>query len=100
MMKKPLLNRHGEGALLSAAAWLSFAFAIVVAAPALAQAPLPTPPKPPESPAPLPSYPPAELDRIVSPIALYPDPLLAQVLAAATFPQHIHDAAGLMIIIT
>ena len=27
-----------------------------------------------------PSYPAAELDRIVSPIALYPDPLLAQVL--------------------
>ena len=31
------------------------------------------------------TYTAAELDRIVSPIALYPDPLLAQVLAAATF---------------
>jgi hypothetical protein len=29
----------------------------------------------------------------VSPIALYPDPLLAQVLAAATFSQDIPDAA-------
>jgi hypothetical protein len=40
-----------------------------------------------------PSYVPAELDRIVSPIALYPDPLLAQVLAAATYPDDIPDAA-------
>jgi hypothetical protein len=34
-----------------------------------------------------------ELDRIVSPIALYPDPLLAQVLAAATFSDQIPEAA-------
>jgi hypothetical protein len=40
-----------------------------------------------------PSYPPAELERVVSPIALYPDPLLAQVLAAATFAEDIPDAA-------
>src|ERR1700686_4260849 len=64
---------------------------------ALAQAPLPTPPPlpqtlegPPSQPA---LFPPAELDRIVSPIALYPDPLLAQVLAAATFPAEIPEAA-------
>src|SRR3954471_11997378 len=38
-------------------------------------------------------YPPAELDRLVSRIALYPDPLLAQVLAASTFPEQIPDAA-------
>jgi hypothetical protein len=50
------------------------------------------PPPPPET-GPAPSYPAAELDRIVSPIALYPDPLLAQVLAAATFAQDIPDAA-------
>ena len=59
----------------------------------LAQAPLPTPSVPAPQNAPAPSYPPAELDRIVSPIALYPDPLLAQVLAAATFPAEIPDAA-------
>lgn len=67
-----------------------------------AQAPLPSPQAPPPTafgqPAPLPNtappiYPQAELERIVSPIALYPDPLLAQVLAAATFPQDIPDAA-------
>ncbi len=42
---------------------------------------------------PPPSYPPQELDRLVSRIALYPDPLLAQILAAATFPDQIQDAA-------
>ncbi len=40
-----------------------------------------------------PSYPPDQLDRLVSRIALYPDPLLAQTLTAATFPDQIPDAA-------
>jgi hypothetical protein len=40
-----------------------------------------------------PSYPPQELDRLVSRIALYPDSLLAQVLAAATYGDQIPDAA-------
>ncbi len=40
-----------------------------------------------------PSYPPGEIERLVSRIALYPDPLLAQVLAAATWPDQIPDAA-------
>jgi hypothetical protein len=44
-------------------------------------------------PPPPPSYPPQELDRLVSRIALYPDPLLSQILAAATFPDQIPDAA-------
>jgi hypothetical protein len=44
--------------------------------------------------APLPAaYPPAELDRIVSPVALYPDPLLAQFFTASTFWNEIPDAA-------
>ncbi len=43
--------------------------------------------------APPPSYPPSELDGLVTRIALYPNPLLAQVLAAATFPDQIPDAA-------
>lgn len=38
-------------------------------------------------------YPPAELDRLVSRIALYPDPLLAQILAASTYPEQIPDAS-------
>jgi Protein of unknown function (DUF3300) len=38
-------------------------------------------------------YPPQELEHLVSRVALYPDPLLAQVLAAASFPDQIPDAA-------
>jgi hypothetical protein len=68
---------------------------------AAAQAALPAAPQDPDGGAPLPappeaaaSYSPEELDRIVSPIALYPDPLLGQVLTAATFSPEIPDAAG------
>lgn len=43
--------------------------------------------------APVPTYAPVELDRLVQPIALYPDPLLAQVLAASTYPSDIPVAA-------
>jgi len=46
-----------------------------------------------QAPPPPPSYPPQELDRLVSRVALYPDPLLSQILAAATFPDQIPDAA-------
>ena len=41
-----------------------------------------------EAPAPAP-IPPGELDSLVAPIALYPDPLLAQVFAASTYPLEI-----------
>jgi hypothetical protein len=41
-----------------------------------------------------PFYAPEQLDRLVSRVALYPDPLLAQVLAAATFPDQIPEAAS------
>src|SRR5665213_803263 len=54
--------------------------AIFVAVPMFAQAPPP-------------SFPPQQLDQLVSRIALYPDPLLAQVLAGATYPDQIPDAA-------
>ena len=43
---------------------------------------------------PPPSFAPDQLDGIVSRIALYPDPLLAQILSAATFPDQIPDAAS------
>jgi len=52
---------------------------------AFTQAPLPAALPPP--------YTPQELDRIVVRVALYPDPLLAQVLAAATYAFQIPDAA-------
>jgi hypothetical protein len=35
---------------------------------------------------------PAQLDNVVSPIALYPDPLLGQVLAASTYPLEVVEA--------
>ena len=38
-------------------------------------------------------YPPTELEQLVSRIALDPDPLLAQILAASTFPEQIPDAS-------
>jgi hypothetical protein len=53
--------------------------ALWIAAPAFAQAP--------------PSYPPTQLDRLVARVALYPDPLLAQLLAASTFADEIPAAA-------
>ncbi len=40
-----------------------------------------------------PSFPPQQLDQLVARIALYPDPLLAQVMAAATYPNDIPPAA-------
>lgn len=40
-----------------------------------------------------PSYPEHELENMVTRIALYPDPLIAQILAAATYPDQIQDAA-------
>jgi hypothetical protein len=43
--------------------------------------------------APPPSFAPNQLDNIVSCIALYPDPLLAQILTASTFTDQIPDAA-------
>jgi hypothetical protein len=41
-----------------------------------------------------PAYPPQQLDQLVGRIALYPDPLLAQILTASTFSNQIMDAAG------
>lgn len=94
----PISRRRGSTptALLSVILCVGFTLS------ALAQAPLPAPqpppaptqapPPPPQAPPP-PAYPPQELSRLVSPIALYPDPLLAQVLAASTFSADIPDAA-------
>src|SRR5580692_8960486 len=42
---------------------------------------------------PPPSFPPQQLDQLVARIALYPDPLVAQILAAATYPNDIQPAA-------
>jgi hypothetical protein len=47
-------------------------------------------PETPEAPAPLSSD---ELDQLVAPIALYPDALVAQILAGSTYPTEIVEAA-------
>jgi hypothetical protein len=71
-----------------------FMLILAAASAAFAQAPLPPPqPPPPSASGAPPSFPPQELDRIVSPVALYPDPLLAQALAATTYSADIPDAA-------
>jgi hypothetical protein len=58
---------------------------------ALAQAPVAPPPNPPNQ-APSQPIPPQQLDNLVAPIALYPDPLLGQVLAASTYPLELVEA--------
>jgi len=86
--------------------------AILLAAPPLPRAQQPAPAAPPaQQAAPAPQQPaasaepgdtdaqpfkPEELEAIVAPIALYPDPLVAQVLMAATYPLEVIQAARLM----
>ena len=40
------------------------------------------------------SYTQPELDQMLAPVALYPDPLLSQVLMAATYPEEVREAAA------
>lgn len=47
---------------------------------------LPQDPQPAAAQEPVPKLPPEQLDSLVAPIALYPDPLLSQTLVAATYP--------------
>ena len=86
--------------------------AILLASPPLPQAQQPAPAAPPtQQAAPAPQQPaaaaepgdgdaqpfkPEELEAIVAPIALYPDPLVAQVLMASTYPLEVIQAARLM----
>jgi uncharacterized membrane protein YgcG len=56
-----------------------------------AQTPAPAPPQAGQAP-PYPQQSPAELQRLVAPIALYPDSLVAQILAASTFPEQVVEA--------
>jgi uncharacterized membrane protein YgcG len=69
---------------------------VALAMPAPAQSPTQQPPQsPPPAPAPsaeTKSFSQAELDQVVSPVALYPDALLAQVLMASTYPIEIVHA--------
>jgi hypothetical protein len=49
-------------------------------------------PRPPEDATPVPQPSVDELDQLVAPIALYPDALVAQALAAATYPTQVVEA--------
>src|SRR3989304_891274 len=40
-----------------------------------------------------PAFSPQELDQMLAPVALYPDPLLSQILMAATYPLEVVQAA-------
>ena len=53
----------------------------------------PTAAQPLEEPPALPDFSAAQLEQMVAPIALYPDPLLMQVLMAATYPAEVAEAA-------
>src|ERR1017187_6616162 len=56
--------------------------------PVLAQAPA----APPPAQTPAQTFQPQQLDDLVAPIALYPDPLLGQVLVACTYPLELVEA--------
>jgi Protein of unknown function (DUF3300) len=58
----------------------------------LAQQSVPPPPPDSTSPAPVQPLTPGQLNQLVAPIALYPDTLIAQILAASTYPIQIVDA--------
>lgn len=78
-------------------AFVNRCLALMVAA-STAFAQIPPPPPPGSPPAPPPSEQAApfsqpELDQMLAPIALYPDPLLSQILMAATYPLEIVEAA-------
>src|SRR6185436_3290247 len=49
-----------------------------------------------EAPTDAPPFKPEELEQIVAPIALYPDPLVAQTMMASTYPLEVIQAARLM----
>ncbi len=79
-----LIRRHG----LAAAAMVAVFFLCT------AQAPYPPTPPPNQAPAPTAAQPlpPQQLDDLVAPIALYPDPLLGEILAASTYPLEVVEA--------
>jgi hypothetical protein len=71
-------------------AWAQAEAPVEAPAPPPPEAAAPLPPEAPETPAPLSSD---ELDQLVAPIALYPDALVAQILAGSTYPTEVVEAA-------
>ncbi len=90
---KPQLGRQSLGSLLSLALLLTTWPQNLLAyqdAPAPAQDAQAT--QAPAQAAPYTQQTPEQLQQLVAPIALYPDSLVAQVLAAATFPEQVVEA--------
>ena len=65
------------------------ALALLVAVPTCGFPQAAPPPPPPQ-----PLFTPQQLDQMLAPIALYPDPLLMQMLTAATYPLEVSQAAA------
>src|SRR6185503_18564798 len=92
-LHRSTFNKHPAKSLVMALVFALFAFsnlAVFAQEPsptgAPAQEPSPTTPSPePDAP----KIPNEQLDALVAPIALYPDPLLSQVLVASTYPLEI-----------
>src|SRR5262249_15651284 len=92
----------GSGKMLHCGrAFLALAFVVAMAVGATAQQPAASPSPSPAAPPPAstPAQPasqqllkPAQLEALVAPIALYPDALLANMLAAATYPLEVIEA--------
>ena len=85
------LSSFPMGAVLCAALLVAPAGGLLLAQ----QPPQPPPPsqaQPPEQPPPSQALSPDQLDDLVAPIALYPDPLIGQILVAATYPLELVQA--------
>ena len=91
-MQSSSRNNRFTASLLAVALFIAGSV-MAGSASALAQQPNQAPPPDQASDQAPPSFSPDQLDKLVSRIALYPDPLLAQVLAAATYSDQIPEAA-------
>ena len=90
-MNHSCLSSFSMGAVLCAALLVAPAGGLLLAQ----QPPQPPPPsqaQPPEQPPPSQALTPDQLDDLVAPIALYPDPLIGQILVAATYPLELVQA--------
>jgi hypothetical protein len=87
------MRRFSQSLLQRALAVFGIAALLAVLAPLNAQAQWPAAPQPaPQTTGPAPLLSADQLDDLVAPIALYPDPLLSQVLVASTYPLEVVEA--------
>src|SRR5579883_3488848 len=86
-----------EKRAMARSAWISAGLGVLAMLLPLASASVRSQTVTPAAPAmagqPAPIYSAQQLDQLLAPIALYPDPLLAQILMAATYPLEVVQAA-------